>query len=330
MASRNERCPCGSGTKYKRCCLVKHDAITRELRERDAMLGQLIDWVEVEHEQTVEDAEAETTVIRLLRGPPGRSASLVWAVNDFLPADGGPPLTDRFAELPDLAPLTRDIARGLAAARLRVYRVGSVLDRIWVEIEPLDGGTPATRIAARDGLNALAPGDILVARVVPATTVPTTWGACFRFDAESERRWQAKLAALPSEPAQAALAVLGFHPDDAAEPLPGGLELHAAAWRIDDREAVLEAIEDDDAWECLGEAIPAGWAFAWLGDATSSGVDLGGWQEEDGAIEVARLVVLERELRLVSADRGTLIIVAAYVEEDLRDLIQTRPDTLAA
>jgi hypothetical protein len=87
--------------------------------------------------------------------------------------------------------------------------------------------------------------------------------------------------------------------------------------------------KDDDAWECLGEAIPAGWAFAWLGDATSCD-DLGGWREEDGTIEVARLIVLERELRLVSADHGTLITVAAHVDDDLRDLIQTRPDTLAA
>lgn len=76
------------------------------------MLGELIDWVQVEHGQIVEDAGAETTVIRLFRSPPARSASLVWAVNDFLSADGGPPLTDRFAERPDLAPLTRDIAHG--------------------------------------------------------------------------------------------------------------------------------------------------------------------------------------------------------------------------
>jgi len=59
---------------------------------------------------------------------------------------------------------------------------------------------------------------------------------------------------------------------------------------------ILEALEEDDALECIGEHIPSGWAFAWLDDAGCGSFDLGGWLEDDD-IEVARLIVRERELR---------------------------------
>jgi hypothetical protein len=57
---------------------------------------------------------------------------------------------------------------------------------------------------------------------------------------------------------------------------------------------VVEALEDEDPWKSLGEAIPSGWAFAWPEDATAGGCDLGGWDEHAGEIEVARLIVRER------------------------------------
>jgi hypothetical protein len=56
MPSRNDRCPCGSGAKYKRCCVVRLDAVARELRARDAFLKDLTAWLRVEHEATVEEA----------------------------------------------------------------------------------------------------------------------------------------------------------------------------------------------------------------------------------------------------------------------------------
>ena len=59
-------------------------------------------------------------------------------------------------------------------------------------------------------------------------------------------------------------------------------------WHIDDDDEVLEALEDDDLLECIGEHIPSGWAFAWLDDADCGSVDLGGWVE-DG--DIAHIVV---------------------------------------
>src|SRR5664280_1571823 len=64
MPSRNESCPCGSGQKYKRCCLAQLGVVARELRERDAFLGDLTAWLRAEHAQTLEDAGSHTTLIR--------------------------------------------------------------------------------------------------------------------------------------------------------------------------------------------------------------------------------------------------------------------------
>ena len=70
MPSRNEPCPCGSGIKYKRCCLARLEAVARELRDRDAVLGGLIAWLRSEHEQDIEEAGSRTAMIRILRGSP--------------------------------------------------------------------------------------------------------------------------------------------------------------------------------------------------------------------------------------------------------------------
>lgn len=243
MPSRNEPCPCGSGAKYKRCCLARLDAVARELRERDALLGDVTEWLRDEHEQTLADARRETMLICMLRGRVGRNMSLVWALNDFTPADGGPPLMARFAARTDLDPSAYGLARGLAEARLGVYRVCSEMADLGFEIEPLTGGAPV-QILSACGLAGLEVGEILVARVVHATSAPTLWGLAAQFGAQSERRWRARIADLPADRAQAALIVLGFHPDDAAEPLREGLDLLTAAWPVNDGDAVLDALEE--------------------------------------------------------------------------------------
>lgn len=64
VPSRNERCPCGSASKFKRCCLPRIDAVASELRDRNALLAKLIEWVTDEHHETIEDAGRETTLVR--------------------------------------------------------------------------------------------------------------------------------------------------------------------------------------------------------------------------------------------------------------------------
>ncbi|MGH2947206.1 MAG: hypothetical protein ACRDPC_13280 [Solirubrobacteraceae bacterium] len=303
--------------------------MARELRERDAFLDDLTAWLRVEHEATVEEAGHQTAVIRMLRGVTGRSMSIVWALNDYRPADGGPPLIERYAARPEVSAPARAIARGLAEARLDAYRVRSVAPGVWLDLQSLSDDT-SVRVAWRDGLEHLGLADTLVARVVRATRLPTLWGLGVRFPAGGERRWRARLATLPTDPARAALALLEFHPDDAAEPLPDGTELHTRTWSIDDEEAVLETVEDDDMWECLGRELPDGWAFASPQRATSGAADLGGWQERPGEIEAARLVAYEHQLTLLSGDRQTLQQIASRMEATLGELIAPCSESLAA
>ncbi len=82
-------------------------------------------------------------------------------------------------------------------------------------------------------------------------------------------------------------------------------------------------------WENVGQAIPSGWAFSWPDDTASEALDLGGLREDDGEIELARLVVCEREMTLLSADHEAMR-VAALLEGSLRELIASRFDALAA
>lgn len=304
------------------------EAVARELRERDKVLAQLVDWVKDEHEETIYDAGSETTLVRMLRGRTGRAMSSAWALCDFAPADGGPPLLARFAALPELGDAEREIARGLAAARLDAYRVAGGAVGATIELVSLtDGGH--VEVLADGGFDQLAGGDTLVARIVRSTSIATSWGLGARYDGEHERRWRARIAALPSDRAQAGLVLLRFHPDDAAEPLPDDRALHSVTWRVQDDDEILEALEDDDELECLGEHIPSGWAYGWLDEPDRAHLDLGGW--EDGEeIEIARLIQCDHELTAVSADHDALGSLVAHVERSLGELIASPPLRRAA
>jgi hypothetical protein len=329
MPSRNDPCPCGSAKKFKRCCLERLKLVARELRARDELVDDVVAWLRAEHEQTIDEALSEAMWIRALGGVTGRSMSFVWALNDYRPGDGGPSLMARYAERSELTPPARAIARGLTDARLDVYQVGATVPGLLLELAPLRDNAPV-RLGWQDGFERVQIGEILLARVVHASTMPTVWGLGAYFPAGSQRRWQARLAALPTDPAEAVLIMLGFNPDHLAEPIADGIELHTLTWSISDDEAVLDALEDEELWESLGEALPDGWAFAWPEDASAGRRDLGGWQQLAGEIEIARLIVRERNIDLVSAERGTLLEIATHLEASLHGLIAPRQDALAA
>ncbi len=304
------------------------DAVAGELRDRDALLAKLIDWVKDEHEGTLEDASCETTLVRVLRGRTGRSMSSAWALCDFAPADGGPPLISRFAASAELDSTEHEIARGLTAAHLDAYHVASAASGATIELVSLTHGTHVP-VFVDGGFERLDVGDTLVARVVHNTSIATAWGLSVRFDGEHRRRWRARIDELPSNRAQAALILLQFHPDDVAEPLPDRRDLHSVTWRIHDDGEILEALEKDHALECIGEHIPSGWAYAWLDDAGCGGVDLGGWVEDDD-IEVARLIVRECELTVVGADHDVLGSLIGHLRRSMGDLIAVPPLRRAA
>lgn len=245
--------------------------------------------------------------------------SLIWALADRRPGDGGPTLMEGFLRSAELDPAEEQIARELAASRLDVFRVGAGTG-VTLDVESLTGAPPAQLVAER-GLGELTEGDILVARVVRASSPATLWGLGARFDGAGPRRWAARLASLPDDAAQAALIMLGFHPDDAAEPLPEDVQLLRRTWPIHSEDDRLEAIEDDIDLECIGQAIPNGWAFAWIAEEGCAS-DLGGQIEDRPEfIEAARLIVDDRQMTAIGADATELDALAKHVETRFGDLI---------
>lgn len=53
--SRNEPCPCGSGKKYKKCCLLKEDELTSRHREEGTAVPRALDWLAQRYPQQVSE-----------------------------------------------------------------------------------------------------------------------------------------------------------------------------------------------------------------------------------------------------------------------------------
>ena len=56
---RNDPCPCGSGKKYKKCCLSKtYTSIGRELTMQNKLIKDLIEFYHKNYMETIEDAKS--------------------------------------------------------------------------------------------------------------------------------------------------------------------------------------------------------------------------------------------------------------------------------
>lgn len=320
--ARNAPCPCGSGRKHKRCCLQLLEDAARASREEKAVFKRLLDYVAQEHADAYEEAAALTRLERLLRGPIVRQLCAFWAIADYLPDDGGPPLAARYASQPGLAPAERELAARLAAARLDVHRVIDAAAGAWVDIEPLAGGEPVRAIGPRVSATA-RPGQIILTRVMAEAPIPSLWGAGLLFDDETDGKWTALLATVPEDRADAALALLRFEPADHAEPLPEALRHTSVTLPIHDGELVLDALEDDARFESLGQELGGdGWAFAQLAPIRD-----GDWRgpratsERSSSNEAARVVVEDERLVIHATDPSRANDLVTHLGDALDGLL---------
>ena len=54
---RNDPCPCGSGKKYKQCCLKAQEAqLTESQQERSYAVPKAIDWLQTRHGKAMQTA----------------------------------------------------------------------------------------------------------------------------------------------------------------------------------------------------------------------------------------------------------------------------------
>lgn len=248
--SRNAPCPCGSGRKYKRCCLAAEQRAVGESRRDDAVGRRILQWSgKVLHEE-IQVALEEF-------GPRGQVMSeselqlfSAWFHNDRELPGGGTP-AERFAQRAGMSGDERAVAERIGGARLSIHRVVEVEPGSGMDLIDLIDGT-RVRVASQSVSVETVRWDVLVGRVM-AGSPPSLWGPVRTFNAAEEEEVLAELSRLASAAGeqadraglsatlrQSALELIRFRtPSSLAErsfyTLEGHPMVHArASWRLGD------------------------------------------------------------------------------------------------
>jgi hypothetical protein len=185
--SRNEPCPCGSGRKFKRCCVGAADRPERVARTHDAVGENIRAWAFQHHRDAIGAALAEITAgcKDPVLGDADIALIAAWTLSDReLP--GGGTLAQRYAQQPDLPADESDVARRIAAARLRLLRVVGVQSGRWIELDELTGDG-SVRAMSHEVSRSVRPGDMLVARLMEGPPAPSLWGPVATLTRETGR-----------------------------------------------------------------------------------------------------------------------------------------------
>lgn len=171
--ARNAPCPCGSGRKYKRCCLADEQRAARAARFDDAVGDRIQDWAAEIYGEEIGAALEEYA------GPEGTMFDddgqifSAWFHNDRELPGGGTP-AERYAARADLPAEERETAGRIAAAGLGLHRVLAVEPGHWIELEGIAGGA-RTRVRSANVSRDSVRWDILLGRVMFGEP-PSLWG----------------------------------------------------------------------------------------------------------------------------------------------------------
>jgi hypothetical protein len=219
VTSRNSRCPCGSGRKFKRCCAELAETVsTTALAHAD--VGKRIQaWAGEHHRDALDAAWAQITDGReLALGEVDVQLIADWIFNDRELA-GGATAAELYSRLDDLDPDERDIARRIAGARLGLMSVGRVAPGLWIELEDHTRRDFVRVISC--GVSAhVSQGDLIVARRMEGPPTPSLWGPVGFVSAEIGPRLSSLI--------DARIALLGL--DDGSEAL--ATAMHNASMEI--------------------------------------------------------------------------------------------------
>jgi hypothetical protein len=264
--SRNAPCPCGSGRKYKRCCLAEEERAVREARLDDAVGRRIQDWSSKAFDDEITAALEEFVGPERVMNDDDIQIFATWFHQDRELAGGGTP-AERYAERPELAAPERDAASRIAAAKLGLYRVLAVEPGRSLTLEHLLDGTRIEVRSPHVSRDAVR-WDILLGRVMDGEPA-SLWGTTRFFEPYEERELRAELAMLAGLPPdelddQALAATFRRHalelmrflpPSRSAEPSFFTLEgdpiaLASAIWAVHDIAAAVELMRD------LGGLLP--------------------------------------------------------------------------
>lgn len=192
--ARNALCPCGSGRKYKHCCLLEEERQARHARD-DSRVGQLVsDW-SVEHfgdELALAFEEFHPESHRI--GERDFALPLEWFISDRVLPGGETPLS-RYLARPDLEPDEREVGERIAAARLGLHRVKAVIPGRSLELEDVFTGA-VILVASQTVSREVVLWDVVLCRVMPGELASTLWGPVLVYAPDEEPELYAELARL--------------------------------------------------------------------------------------------------------------------------------------
>lgn len=257
---RNAPCPCGSGRKYKTCCLAHEEAAIQASRVEERAWHRIQDWALERH------ADEHGAGIERFVGPSRElvgAETLVlcsWLHIDYEPGDRGS-FAERYAARPDLDSEERDVAVRIAAARLGLHRVLAVESGEWIDLESVTRGT-RVRVRSREISREAVRWDVLLCRVMRGVHEASLWGPAAFYAPDEEPELMEELIRLagqlrvPTDPdgldkvfRRAALRLVQFIPPSRSiEPVLVCVEGHPAAhaeavWIVSDPIDALEALE---------------------------------------------------------------------------------------
>lgn len=192
--ARNAPCPCGSGRKFKHCCLLAEERLAKHARD-DSRVGRSIsDWSVEQFGDELAEAFEEFHPESHRIGERDFALLLTWFNSDRELSGGGTPV-ERFLARPDLDPDEREIAERIAAARLGIHRVRAVVPGRSLELENLLTGA-LIAVASQTVSCEVVRWDVVLCRVMPSDTVATLWGPVLVYAPDEEAELLVELARL--------------------------------------------------------------------------------------------------------------------------------------
>jgi SEC-C motif len=196
-SGRNAPCPCGSGRKYKLCCLARAAEVRQRARTTDAIWERLQEWTIAEHPEHIDAAIDDLC---------GRDRSLSQGTVDVLcsyahldrelPGGGSP--ARRYCELPGLSDVERAAVRSMADARLGLWRARSVRPGAAIALEEVLGDRVVS-VRSEHVSRSTARWDVLLGRVMSGANGHELWGPASIFPAGEEEELVAEVQRLAAE-----------------------------------------------------------------------------------------------------------------------------------
>ncbi|MGB5195607.1 MAG: SEC-C metal-binding domain-containing protein, partial [Candidatus Deferrimicrobium sp.] len=197
---RNDPCPCGSGLKYKKCCLEKERSAAALSGDEHAAVATAIAWLKANYEEEVDDAIVETYLggidqeeldaVHAL--PPGPKGMLEINIGEWLVCDAVLEVEGKRVRAVDLAlgsggPLLtahgKEWVKAIGENPLSLYEVQAVTPGEELEVKDLlQSDAPVVKVTERSASRTLVKWDIFGARIARRPDGHVFTGAIYPMD----------------------------------------------------------------------------------------------------------------------------------------------------